>query len=292
MTVNPFQHPSPTTSPSSATGVDAWGGQKATGRRFRDRPSGWLILLGFAGALLFPIVPLGVMFAFMLAGSGESATTVTEESLRADLTTGAPLAFSQIALWCGMLLPVWLAGRAVRGGWRNLVQWRIHWKRDLLIAAGFIGGFTALEIAVLQGLTAAGVNTDNLGNTSPITSQTGVWLVFMVIGAVLIAPVVEELFFRGVFFVTCLRAWSHRTPPRQPSRAGAIAAIMVSSVGFGLLHVQETFAASVFTVSATTLLGVGLAVIYYRTQRFGPVALSHIGFNAVGVTLAFLAGVS
>ena len=136
------------------------------------------------------------------------------------------------------------------------------------------------------------MNTDNLGNTSPITSQTGVWLVFMVVGAVLIAPVVEELFFRGVFFVTCLRAWSHRTPPRQPSRAGAIAAIMVSSIGFGLLHVQETFAASVFTVSATTLLGIGLAVIYYRTQRFGPIALSHIGFNAVGVTLAFLAGVS
>ena len=84
-----------------------------------------------------------------------------------------------------------------------------------------------------------------------------------------IAPIVEELFYRGLVLGAALRRWGERP------------AIVVSSLWFGLSHFQ--------LVQLPALIGFGvvLAVLTVRTKRLGPAIAAHVGFN--GITLVALA---
>jgi membrane protease YdiL (CAAX protease family) len=86
-------------------------------------------------------------------------------------------------------------------------------------------------------------------------------LVFLAVGA----PVVEELFFRGLL----QRALQQRIGP-----VGAIAG---SSVVFGLAHFEA------LQLPALIAFGVVLGTLAYRTSRLGPGLFAHAAFNAVTV---------
>jgi membrane protease YdiL (CAAX protease family) len=87
----------------------------------------------------------------------------------------------------------------------------------------------------------------------------------LVLLVVIGAPLVEELFFRGLL----LRSVSHRFGP-----AWAIAA---SSVAFGLVHFE------LIQLPALIAFGVVLGVLAVRTGRLGPGIAAHMAFNAVTV---------
>ena len=92
-----------------------------------------------------------------------------------------------------------------------------------------------------------------------------VLFVFLAIGA----PVVEELFFRGLL---------QRSLQRHVGPVGAIAG---SSVIFGLAHFEA------LQLPALVAFGVVLGILAYRTSRLGPGMFAHAAFNAVTVlTLA------
>jgi membrane protease YdiL (CAAX protease family) len=88
-----------------------------------------------------------------------------------------------------------------------------------------------------------------------------VLFLFLVIGA----PVVEELFFRGLL----LRSL-HR-------RFGTTIAVIGSAVVFGLAHYE------LLQLPALILFGVVLAVLAERTGRLGPGIAAHAAFNAATV---------
>jgi membrane protease YdiL (CAAX protease family) len=102
----------------------------------------------------------------------------------------------------------------------------------------------------------------------------------LLIAIVLIAPVAEELFFRGVVFNAWLREY------------GARAAIVGSAALFAVIHADPSSLDMLIGSLARVLpifgLGLGLAVLYKRTRSLlAPIAM-HATFNAISLTLALL----
>jgi len=79
------------------------------------------------------------------------------------------------------------------------------------------------------------------------------------------APIVEELFFRGLL----QRALLHRF--------GTVPSIVGSAVFFGLAHFEA------LQLPALVAFGIVLAVLAHRTGRLGPGMFAHGAFNAVTV---------
>lgn len=102
----------------------------------------------------------------------------------------------------------------------------------------------------------SGPARDLLGNAS------GLGLVVIGVSVVVVAPVVEELFFRGLLLGAMRRRW------------GAVAAVVASSVVFGATHFQPLLLPALATAGAV------FAVSAVRTRRLGTAIAVHAAFNA------------
>ena len=90
----------------------------------------------------------------------------------------------------------------------------------------------------------------------------GAGLVAMAIGVIVVAPIVEELFFRGLLLDTMRRRW------------GTATAVVASSLFFGAIHLQ------LLQFAGLTLAGLVFAAAVVRTGRLGTAITVHAGFNA------------
>lgn len=142
------------------------------------------------------------------------------------------------------------------------------------VASSLDGSRWSFAISLI--LESLGISTKALGNTGFLNSVEGAYLPYIVLATVVGAPIVEELFFRGVV----LRVTSQTL--------GVVAGVILTSLLFGVMHVQASLAASIYTVSMTAMVGVALAILRLRTGRLGTAILAHILFNAGGVVLALL----
>lgn len=104
----------------------------------------------------------------------------------------------------------------------------------------------------------------------------GAEIAVAIIGVVVLAPIAEELFYRGFLFLG-LRA-----------RHGFGLAASVSAVAFGLSHFSTADSGSVLLVSVMTFVGFGLAYLYERRRRILVPILAHATFNAIGFILILL----
>ncbi len=104
-------------------------------------------------------------------------------------------------------------------------------------------------------------------------SAWGRWGVLqLAAGAVLVAPLVEELLFRGVILQTVYRYWHLRWP-----------AILASAVPFGLIHGQPQ------DMLPLIVMGVVLGYVRVRGGALWPCILAHMLFNARTIASALLA---
>jgi hypothetical protein len=92
--------------------------------------------------------------------------------------------------------------------------------------------------------------------------------------AVVVAPVVEELLFRGVVLRGLML------------RLGFWPAAVTSSALFGVLHAQGSAADAVLLAVATGVFGVGLCVLVRRTGRLAPAIGVHALRNALALGAA------
>jgi uncharacterized protein len=99
-------------------------------------------------------------------------------------------------------------------------------------------------------------------------ARSGVAFAVLALLVVIGAPVVEELFFRGLLQGVVSR------------RRGPVVAIVSSAVAFGLAHFQ------VVQLPALVALGLVLGWLFHRRGRLGPSIVAHSAFNAM--TMAFL----
>ena len=180
-------------------------------------------------------------------------------------------AIMQAALWVGTLgIPLWLY-------YTKGISWKqFGWgfkKSDvfqgLLIGLGtqIAGGLLYLPLLVIF---------DDIDVSEPARELVdkatgfGVFLLFLVV--VVGAPVVEEIFFRGL----TLKAFE--------KKMGSRSAAIVSSLFFAIAHLQ--------LVQFPALLLFGLVAVYLvrKHDRLGRAVWAHVGFNATTVIALLLQG--
>jgi len=96
----------------------------------------------------------------------------------------------------------------------------------------------------------------------------GLWLVFRIIGSVVVVPLVEELAFRGYL----LRKFAARRFEDLDPRHFSLLAFVASSVLFGVLHGRWL---------AGTLAGMAYALAVYRRGQIGDAVAAHGTTNAL-----------
>gem|GEM_PF-1987351 len=101
------------------------------------------------------------------------------------------------------------------------------------------------------------------------TSATGLFGNLLVVG--LIAPICEEVFFRGAFQGTLEK--------RGPTRA-----ILISALVFALIHLNP------YSVFGIFVIGIGLGYLTWRTQSLWPAILWHVINNSLVTVLLYFKG--
>ena len=169
------------------------------------------------------------------------------------------------ALWS-----IRLARRAAgpAGGAAAVLGWGWRWS-DLGWGTLVWLGAVVVQVVVAVALESAGVpmssNTEGLDASTP----TG-YLVATALAAVIAAPLVEELVFRGVLQRALV------------GRLGVVTAIAVQAVVFGAVHADPTFGSgNIGLVLVLTMVGAAFGVGVHLTGRLGTGIVAHAIFNAV-----------
>lgn len=188
---------------------------------------------------------------------------------------------STVALWVG------LAGAAVRAsrvkGTRSLghdMGWHVVPRTDIPVG---IGVAVLAQMVVLPAVSYALRLIDNglrITQESQEVAESTSGFRFVVLLAIfaLGAPLVEELFFRGLL----LRSIQHRW--------GSTAAVALSGAFFGLVHLEGSSGlAMVAVVVSLALLGWALGWLTVHFGRLGPALVAHFAFNAFAVAALLIA---
>lgn len=125
--------------------------------------------------------------------------------------------------------------------------------------------------ASFYALTAIWVTALSIDERDDLPEQLGVdesttALVFVLVLVVVLAPIAEELFFRGYFF-GALRNWSGMWP-----------AAVVTGIVFGAIHLGSSPVG--FTVPLA-IFGIGLCVLYEKTGSLYPCIALHALNNSI-----------
>lgn len=154
------------------------------------------------------------------------------------------------------------------------------------VVLGLGAGFLLRALAGIVEIAFTG-RMIGLGVTFGDPVYDGWWLFGTVIAPVLIAPVIEETFFRGL-----LQQSSKRVLSLRLGRRTAVGlSIALSASTFALLHLMEAAnptGALVLGIS-TLILGLATATLTASTGRIGAALIAHIVFNATLVLPSLLA---
>ena len=93
---------------------------------------------------------------------------------------------------------------------------------------------------------------------------------WLLLAGIVVAPIVEELFFRGFLFAGLAQRYSWRR------------AAVISSALFALIHLQPLAIPPIF------ILGYIFAYLYRRSGSIWPAVVMHVATNALGLGAAYL----
>ena len=216
-------------------------------------------LIGYAAGLilssLFASIAIGAG-NYHLSGSADQPLPVTVAEL--------------VGLWIGLLgAAIWWSQRY---GSKNLgvdlgLRVAAWWDVPLGVAVGLASQYGLTEMYqpfrhIDHNISRQlGQPTQKLVGTSHSSPSVVLLLLFLALGA----PMVEELFFRGLL----LRSLTDLTNPAV--------AIVVSGLLFGLAHFEA------LQFAGLAAFGMVLAFLAWRLRRLGPSICAHMSFNTVAV---------
>jgi len=231
----------------------------------RDVPGRWF-LFGLAQVALPFLALLFVLVVVWVGRLPTSDTAAVGYTLLAELAAGAG---------------IWLLGRGFArryGGWRAAFGLDLPTGRD----TGTVVGWCLLQLGARLALLLALPRTwteSHGGNTEGVAELPLTGLVVLGLASVVVAPVVEELGFRGVVLRGLMRRVSF-----WPAALG-------SSALFGVLHAlgAARVAAIPLLVGVTALFGLLQCVLVRRTGRLGPAIGVHSATNLLVLVIAVAA---
>lgn len=191
-----------------------------------------------------------------------------DETLADQLTLGDQ-AIAQAGLWLGLLgMPIWAArtkGAGVVADFRLSQRW---WDIPLGLGVGLVTQL--LLVPLLYVPISRIVDTEDVGEPArelvdQARDETTVSVLLLVLVVVVGAPIIEELFFRGLLYRSLQKTWN----------VGV--AVVGSALVFGLFHFQ------LLQLPALVLFGLVAAGLVAWTDRLGPAIWAHVSFNGITV---------
>jgi membrane protease YdiL (CAAX protease family) len=234
-----------------------------------DAVGGWLVAESVA------VVASGVLLSALgyIQPIGQAALDivgqVTGGHYEAKVTPLWLVAVLELFLWLGLLGAPIYAARAKGNGVVRDFGLRVRpLDVPIGIAIGVACQLVLVPLVSLPWVLLLGKDLNELDDVArnladKATDPFGVALLVLIV--VLGAPVVEELFFRGLLQRSLLR------------KMGPVPAVAISSFVFALTHFQ------LLQFLALWAFGAVLGTLAYRTGRLGPGILAHMAFNAVTV---------
>ena len=194
---------------------------------------------------------------------GYNAASYLMRAYALDLDPGLYIGIAELVL----LVPLWwLAVRKYDVGWDALGFRRFDASAlavgcGLMIMSLLFNGTYSAFLAIFD----LRMQIDLVPVFAELSSP--VWLL---LAGIVVAPVIEELFFRGFVFAGLAQRYSWRK------------AALISSALFALVHLQPWAIAPIF------ILGYIFAYLYQRCGSIWPAVLMHVCTNALGLGAAYI----
>lgn len=151
----------------------------------------------------------------------------------------------------------------VRLGFRRMTTSRITYA----ITIGVFGSLIMIGTSLFVNAAATGENQTLAQLDALLQESSQTAIMAAVIVAIVLLPLAEEVFFRGVLY-TWLRG-----------RSGVIYAALLSAIAYALLNLNP------IGFFPTLAIGAAMALVYERTGSLWGVYLSHSAFNCVTILL-------
>ncbi|MCI0607566.1 MAG: CPBP family intramembrane metalloprotease [Anaerolineae bacterium] len=211
----------------------------------------WSVADTWIGVILLALLNVGLLI-------------IALQGVRTEIVQSAALIFVQLAY----LLPLVLIFVWRRIHWKHLGFGTFDWN-TLGLGCGLL--IASYVFIILHNLILMALGVDTQGEAIFRffdTLESPVWFFF--VGAVL-APIVEEIFFRGFLFQGF----------RQ--RYGWVNSMLLSSAIFAAAHLD------LVALIPTFILGCLLAYMYHRSNSVWPGVILHFLVNAFGLCAAYAA---
>lgn len=184
------------------------------------------------------------------------------------------------------LFVIWVALKYTK----NLTNWRDYLKIQKFTGKTFALGLGAglVMFLALQGvsylLNNNGFELNSSDTSTTLSANTSVFthIIIYFICVPFIIPFVEEIFFRGMIM-------SAFTTAIKNPKTGKILAVVVSSIAFGLAHLQgfSTFT-DLFIVIWTAIIAVISSLSVLKFNSIWPAFALHLTYNGITVLLTTL----
>ena len=223
---------------------------------------GGIAILGFLGGIVLSLL-FGLVAVWL--GAVRDSTTV--------------IVFSEIGLWSALVGACVLAVR--RHGSGSLRDLGLAWPRWRDLGIGTVAGLVGRIAAIIVVLPLAPLlRNQRVTRTTQVNSglNAGTLSIIVTVAIIVIgAPIVEELFFRGLVQGALTRRW------------GAWLAVWIQAACFAAVHYQfwMTAVQAAVTVLSIFVVGLLLGVLRWRYRRLTPGMFTHAIFNLIAVLLFF-----
>jgi CAAX protease family protein len=169
--------------------------------------------------------------------------------------------------------------------WRQVIGFpaKGEWWREIRSAVGFgllLYPVMVFGVGLVVNLLLSAISGEPVKAPEQVPPDLRVaGVIVTVLYAVVIAPLHEELFFRGVLY----RA--------VRDRHGLVPGLIASGVGFSLIHyLPGPWQDSVLLMAVMLVNGIALAWLYERRGTLVAPVVAHVVFNIIGLSLIFTFG--
>ena len=268
----PLSLGAPEPEPEDLATLDAWSGAPET----RREGARWILIaaIGFVGGQ-FAAMTLLLLSAAILGKSGELSSFASMSS-----PPEWYVICSLFGLWMGFLgASVFALRSSGAGSLRQGFGLRVKSADLLFIPLGILAqfGVLLLYLPFLDHLKNFNGPTKRL-----IGGSHGPGIALITVATALLAPLVEEIFFRGLIFRALVAI--AKGPRLVISALALVASIALDGALFALAH------AELVQFAGLMAFGCLLAFITWKTKRLVPAMVTHVAFNAIALFAAFGAG--